>query len=88
MTYKFYSSPKRLKEGGSNVLVRASRSGKGGSDVWEVLLEDDSTVLALLLDYFYFLVSSFSESVMSSMMGSTILPERKWMSLHCIGETG
>ena len=90
LTYKFCSSPKILKAGGSSVLVRAKRSGNGGSaasavlledvsTVSALLLEDDPTVSALLLDDFSFPVSSLSESeeVMSSIMGSSIIPERK-----------
>jgi len=60
-------------------LVRARHSGNGGSPVSAVLLEDDSTVSALLMDDFSFPVYFLSESekVMSSPMGSTIFPERK-----------
>ena len=68
-------------------MVRAKRSGNGGYATSAVFLEDVSTISALLLeddptvstlDDFSFLISSLSGSeVLSSIMGSSILPERK-----------
>jgi hypothetical protein len=62
-----------LKVGGSSVLVKAKCSGNGGFVVSAALLEDDCTSLGTSC----FFVSSLSEEVTSTMMGYTILPDRK-----------
>jgi len=61
-----------LKAGGSGILVKAKRSGKGGSAVSAPLLEGGYTSLREL----FFSVSSLLEleEVISSIMGSTIFP--------------
>jgi hypothetical protein len=64
-----------LKADDSGVLVKAKRSGNGGSDVSAIVLEDGCTSLGESC----FFISSLSESeeVTSSMIGSIILPDHK-----------
>jgi hypothetical protein len=57
LTYKFYNSPRRLKAGGSGILVKAKRSGNGGVVVSAALLEDDFTFSGTSCSF----VSSLSE---------------------------
>jgi hypothetical protein len=64
-----------LKEGGLGVLVKDKRLGNGGSTVSTIVLEDGCTSSGESC----FFISSLleSEEVTSSMIGSTIFPNRK-----------
>jgi hypothetical protein len=62
-----------LKAGGSGILVKAKRLGTGRFFVSAALLEDDCTYSSTSCSF----VSSLSEEVTSTMIGSTILPDRK-----------
>jgi hypothetical protein len=64
-----------LKAGGSGVLFKAKCSRNGGSIVSTTVLEDGCTSSGESC----FFISSLSESeeVTSSMIGSTIFPDRK-----------
>jgi hypothetical protein len=73
LTYKFCNSPRRLKVGGSGVLVKAKCSGNGGFAVSATLLEDDCTSSGTSCSF----VCSLSEEVTSAMVGYTILPDHK-----------